>query len=80
MADLGSLFQYYLDNQDELVKKYDGKYLIICDNNVVNAFSSENEAYMYAKEKYGLGNFLLQLCTKGPEAYSQHFRSRVAFV
>lgn len=79
MADLSSLFQYYLDNQDELVKRYNGKYLIIFNNEVVSAFNSEDEAYMYAKDKYGLGNFLLQLCTKGPEAYSQHFRSRVVF-
>ena len=80
MADLSSLFQYYLDHQDELVKEYDGKYLIIHDNAVVKAFDSENEAYLYAKGTYGLGNFLLQLCTKGTEAYEQHFMSRVVFI
>lgn len=74
------LFQYYLDNQDELVKKYDGKYLTIGDNGAIEAFDSENEAYVYGKEEFGLGNFLLQLCTKGQEAYTQRFHtSRVSF-
>lgn len=79
MTDLHSLFQYYLDNQDELLKKYNGKFIVIKDNKVVGTFDNEAEAYFDSEKKYGLGNFLVQLCTPGDGGYTQHFMSRVAF-
>lgn len=75
-----TLFQYYLDHQDELVKQYDGKYLIITADGVKGAFDSMREGYDTALNTYGKGNFMLQLCTEGDGAYSQQFfTSRVAF-
>lgn len=79
MATLQEMFQFYLDNQNELVKQYDGKYLVIKDNAVVGAYNTESEAYFESEEKYGLGNFLIQLCTEGNGAYTQTFSSRVIF-
>lgn len=79
MATLQEMFQFYLDNQNELVKQYDGKYLVIKDNAVVGAYNTESEAYFESEEKYGLGNFLIQLCTEGNSAYTQTFSSRVIF-
>lgn len=79
MADLKALFQYYLDHQDELVKEYNGKYLVIKDNAVVGVFDSEKDAYFDSESKYGLGNFIIQLCTPGDGAYTQHFMSRISF-
>lgn len=79
MATLQEMFQFYLDNQNELVKQYDGKYLVIKDNAVVGVYNTEAEAYFESEEKYGLGNFLIQLCTEGNEAYTQTFSSRVIF-
>lgn len=80
MADLKALFQYYLDNQEEFVKKYNGKYLVIKDNSVAGVFDTEESAYFDAERKYGLGNFIIQLCTPGDGAYTQHYASRVTFV
>ncbi|MBO5054560.1 MAG: hypothetical protein J6C44_10085 [Muribaculaceae bacterium] len=79
MEGLQALFQYYLDHQDELVKMYDGKYLVMVDNEVKGAFNTMDEAYNYAVENYELGKFLIQLCTVGDEAYTQTFHSRVIF-
>lgn len=66
------LFEYYLAHQDELVEKYNGKYLVIAENGVICPFDpeSDGEAYYYGKEHFGLGNFILQLCTPGPDAYT----------
>jgi len=64
------LFDYYLEHQDELVEEYNGKYLVICNNSVVGSFDDEDTAYFHAVEKYGLGNFIIQLCTPGDEAYT----------
>lgn len=75
-----TLFQYYLEHQDELVKLYNGKYLIITADGVKGAFDSMREGYDTALNTYGKGNFMLQLCTEGDGAYSQQFfTSRVAF-
>jgi len=71
------LFQYYLRNQDQLLKEYNGKYLVITKDGVAGAFDTEAGAYYDAKEKYGLGQFIVQLCTPGDDAYSQQFFSPI---
>ena len=78
-ALLRSEFEWYLANQDELVEKYNGKYLVVKDSELVGVYDSENEAYFDSESKYGLGNFLIQLCTPGDAAYTQMFSSRVIF-
>jgi hypothetical protein len=72
-------FKWYLDNQDELVKQYNGKFLVIRGNDVVGVYDSDMEALIGAKKKYELGTFLIQECTPGDEAYTQTFHSRVLF-
>ena len=72
-------FKYYLDNQDELVKKYNGKYLVIRDNAVVETFKSEDDAYFSSVEKYVPGTFMIQRCSPGDKDYTQRFHSRVIF-
>lgn len=79
MGNLKELFQYYLDHQPELVKEYDGKYLVIKDNAVAGAYDTRESAYVEAERKYGLGEFIIQLCTPGEGAYTQHFTSRAKF-
>lgn len=79
MADLKALFQYYLDHQVEFVREYNGKYLVIKDNAIAGVYDSQEEAYYEAEHKYGLGNFIIQLCTEGDDAYTQHYTSRVVF-
>ena len=72
-------FNYYLEHQNELVKKYNGKYLIIKNQKVVDVYDTEIEAYTKAKEKYELGTFLIQHCLPGDANYKQTFHSRVTF-
>lgn len=79
MANLQSMFDYYLQNQDELVKQYNGQFLVITQDGVQGAFASKEEAYFDAAKKYGVGNFILQLCTEGDDAYTQTFHSRVIY-
>lgn len=72
-------FKYYLDNQEKLVEKYNGKYLVIVKNEVVGVYDDKIVAYESSKDKYELGTFLIQLCTPGKGAYTQTFHSRVSF-
>ncbi len=72
-------FDYYLKHQDELVKKYNGKFVVIVGEKVVGAYDTEMEAYLQSKKEHELGTFLIQECTPGDEAYTQVFHSRVSF-
>ena len=72
-------FKYFKDHQDELVKKFKGKYLVIVGQEVVGAYDTEIDAYVEAKKHYKPGSFLIQQCLPGESTYTQTFYSRVAF-
>ena len=73
-------FKYYLENQNDLVKKYNGRFLVIVDQKVVGDYDDSEKAYIDSKEKYELGMFLIQKCSPGEDAYTQHFYTpRVVF-
>lgn len=73
-------FKYYLDHQDELVKKYNGKVIVLKDSKVIGTYDSELEAVKETTKKHKLGTFLVQKCEPGTESYTQTYHSRVAFV
>ena len=70
-------FQYYKQHQDELVSKFEGKYIVIKDEEVIGSYSSELEAYLETKKNHALGTFLIQFCAPGKENYTQTFHSRL---
>ena len=72
-------FKYYLDNQQELVEKYEGKVLVIKDQQVIGVFDSELQAVEETSKEHALGSFLVQKCEPGEESYTQTFHSRVVF-
>ena len=72
-------FKYYLDNQEELVKKYNGKFLVIIGEDIKNVYDTEDQAYFESEKKYELGTFLIQFCDSGDNSYSQTYHSRVEF-
>lgn len=80
ISPLEKEFEYYLQNQDELVRKYDGKFLVIKDCAVFGAYDSEAEALEEATREHELGTFLIQKCESGTDSVTQVFRSRAVFV
>lgn len=81
MADvnLKEQFEYYLKNQNELVKKYNGKYIVIKNQEIIGVFESEIEAVEKTSANHELGTFLVQKCEPGKESYTQTYHSRVVF-
>ena len=71
--------EYFKAHQDELVKQYEGKFIIIRDQNVEGVYDTEIEAYTEAQKKFVLGTFMIQQCLAGKESYTQSFHSRVSF-
>ena len=72
-------FKYYLEHQEELVKQYNGKFIVIKNNSVIGAYVSETEAYNVTLKSHELGTFLIQLCLPGKESHTVTFHSRVVF-
>jgi hypothetical protein len=78
-SSLEKEFKYYLENQAELVKKYNGKYIVIKDSEVIGVFDSEIEAVEKTSVNHKLGTFLIQKCETGKESYTQTYHSRASF-
>jgi hypothetical protein len=65
-----SALAYFIANQDELCEKYSGKELLMTADSVAGAYDSAEEAFLEGKRRFGSGNFALQTCLPGEEAYS----------
>ena len=72
-------FKYFVDNQKELVKKYNGRYIVIKGEKVIGDYASEIDAYTQTQKAHELGTFLIQLCTPGEDTFTQSYHSRVIF-
>ena len=72
-------FQYYLDNQSELVRQYDGRYIVIVGEKVMGNYDDYSQALSHSLKQYEMGAFLVQKCTPGDKDYTLTFHSRVAF-
>ena len=63
-------FDFYVEHQAELVKKYNGRYIVIVEQKVVGDFATIEEAFDFASKKYKSGEFLLHLVGEGTENYT----------
>jgi hypothetical protein len=73
-------FQFYLDHQKELIEKYNGKFIVIKDCEIVGAYDTQLTAISEAQKKaLKVGTFLVQLVSPGDTAYKQTFHSRAVF-
>ena len=73
-------FKHYLAHQDELVAKYNGRFIVIKDEAVIGDYATELEAIRETQKSHALGTFLVQKCEPGNQSYTQTFHSRVVFV
>jgi len=62
--------EWYIANQKELSAKYNGKILLIVDQQLIGAFDSMEEAYLTACKTYAPGTFTLQPCSPDPDSYT----------
>jgi hypothetical protein len=73
-------FKYYTDHQEELVKKYSGKFIVIRGETIEGAYDTQIQAYSESKKRFEVGTFLIQRCLPGgANSYTHSFHSRVAF-
>lgn len=77
--ELREQFAFYLAHQEELLKEYAGKAIVLKDNKVVGEYESEWDAVEQAQKEYKPGTFLVQLVTPGTSAYTVHIASNQVF-
>jgi len=68
---------YFIAHQNELVKQYNGRVLVIKDEHVIGDYENEADAYFEASKSCKPGTFLIQKCEPGKEAYTQTFYSSI---
>lgn len=62
-------FEYFIHNQDRLVNKYEGRFIVIKDEEVIGDYDSTINALMETQRNHKLGTFLIQHCISGEDAY-----------
>lgn len=70
-------FNYYLDNQEAFVAKYNGKVVVLVDTRLVGVYSSVSEAYHASLKEHIPGTFLIQKVSPGStDTVTYSFTSR----
>ncbi len=77
MTGLSKEFEFYKSHQNELVKKYKHKFIVIKDKAVIGAYNSYEEAVTESIKEHELGTFLIQKVEGGTSNFTQTFHSRV---
>jgi len=59
--------KYFEDHKDELLKHYENQFVLIKDNSLVGAFTTEAEAHQAGIQKFGNQPFLIKKVVKEEE-------------
>jgi hypothetical protein len=71
--------EYFIANQERLVREYEGKTLVLRGEEVVGVHPNTLDAYLDAKKRYEPGTFMIQPCVKGADAYTVTITSHELF-
>ena len=71
-SDHEKALKYYKEHQVELVAKYNGKTIIFHDDKIMAIKDTIQEAYSFALQEYGIGNFSLQEVAPGSSSYTAY--------
>jgi hypothetical protein len=55
-------FNFYLKNQEDLVRQYNGKFVVIKDSKVIGSYDNELQAVTETSKQHELGTFLVTAC------------------
>ena len=71
--------EYFIANQERLVKEHGGKTLVLRGEEVVGVYDDALKAYLDATKKYDPGTFMIQPCVEGSDAYTVTITSHAIF-
>lgn len=79
MESLTKEFEYYKSHQAEIVDKYEGKFIVIVDSDIIGSYDTNTKAIEESLKTHKLGEFLVQYVEAGQDNITQTFHSRVVF-
>ena len=63
-------FEFYRANQDDMVKRYDGKVIVLKNQEVLGAYDSHLAAFTDTVKDHERGTFMIQQVSDGGDAYT----------
>lgn len=57
---LNKQHRFYLQHEQSLVEKYRGQFIVIHDEQVIDSFGSERDAYIFSVKQFPIGTFLIR--------------------
>lgn len=63
-------FEFYRANQEEMVKQYDGRVIVLKGHKVLGVYDSHLAAFTESVKDHERGTFLIQQVSEGSEAYT----------
>ncbi len=70
-------YDFYKSNEDEFIKKYNGKFIVIKNREVIGIYNSRIDAYSKTQEEHEIGTFLIQHCVKETKKTQASFYSYI---
>lgn len=61
---------FFIKNQEDFVKRYSGKALVIKGKELCAVYNTPLEAYLQVERDNQLGKVMIQVCLPGPDAYT----------
>ena len=74
-VSLDKEFKFYQENKEKFLAKYENKFIVIVEKEVVGVYDNQMEAINETRKDYALGTFLVQHVVKDDSAF---FHSRVS--
>lgn len=72
-------FKYYQDHKEELIGKYNNKFIVIMDQQVIADYPTREEALEETQKSHKIGTFLVQHVSANNVDQVQRFHSRAVF-
>ncbi|MGA7563953.1 MAG: hypothetical protein WBW55_12165 [Desulfobaccales bacterium] len=69
-ANFSEELNFFISNQENLVKEFFGKVLVLKGKKVIGVYPNALSAYIETQKKHPPGTFMIQPCVPGPEAYT----------
>lgn len=64
MDNLAVEITFYKDNKDEILKKYNGRYVVIVGNKIVGIYDKKEDAVLETMKDHEMGSFLVKHVTE----------------
>ena len=71
-------FDYFIENQQDIFKKYGNKYVIIKDKQVAASFEDEITAIIESRNKFDKGTYIIQ--KSGPDSSVYSLNSHISTI